>query len=129
MFAGEYVDHGGNRCCGQDFMAGTICSLPPGHPGPHGTTCQVCSGDWYMGGCACSTSCTTEDECPCSDCEEAELNQATLEDCQATGFSGEGRCIEPATHGKFCAEHAGHVTVEEVAETFGVDPSVIPNIG
>ena len=35
--------------CGQDFMAGTICSLPKGHDGPHGTTCQECGQDWYSG--------------------------------------------------------------------------------
>ena len=106
MFAGEYVDHGGNRCCGQDFMAGTICSLPPGHPGAHGTTCQVCSGDWYMGGCACHPdACTLEEGCSCSECEERELDL-----------------------GWFEAARSQPVTREEIAETFGVDPAAIPNI-
>jgi len=28
------------------------------------------------------------------------------EDCRAVGFSGEGRCIEPAVAGGLCAEHS-----------------------
>lgn len=51
------IDHAGNPCCGQDFMAGTICSLPPGHPGPHGADCQTCGGDWINETCTCLTKC------------------------------------------------------------------------
>lgn len=48
----EY-DHAGNPCCGEDFMGGTICSLPPNHGGAHGTICQECGQDWFSGACAC----------------------------------------------------------------------------
>lgn len=40
-------------CCGHDFMAGTVCSLPPGHDGPHAPICQICDGDWAKGECDC----------------------------------------------------------------------------
>lgn len=52
MFGPEY-DHNGNLCCGEDFMAGTICSDVPDHDGPHNTNCQTCGGDWYMETCTC----------------------------------------------------------------------------
>lgn len=48
--------------CGQDFMAGTICSLPEGHDGPHGTTCQECGQDWYSEGHAKTCSFFEDDE-------------------------------------------------------------------
>ena len=51
-FSGER-DHAGNPICGQDFMAGTICSDAPGHEGPHSAVCQVCEGDWYNETCTC----------------------------------------------------------------------------
>ena len=38
--------------CGQDFMAGTICSLPAAHPGAHAAWCPNCGGDW-VAGCEC----------------------------------------------------------------------------
>lgn len=38
-------------------MAGTICSLPPGHSGGCEATCQHCGGDWYMQTCTCLTWC------------------------------------------------------------------------
>ena len=46
-------DHGGNRICGQDFMAGTICTDSPNHFGAHSCRCQVCDGDWMNGTCIC----------------------------------------------------------------------------
>lgn len=58
--AGEPVDvhdhDGADRpYCGQDFMAGTICSDVPHHDGPCSPTCQDCGGDWYLGTCTCRT--------------------------------------------------------------------------
>lgn len=47
------VDIHGNPICGQDFMAGTICSLPPDHEGFHRAICQGCGRDWYIGECRC----------------------------------------------------------------------------
>jgi hypothetical protein len=35
------------EACGEDFMAGTICSLAKGHSGEHGTICHKCGQDWY----------------------------------------------------------------------------------
>jgi hypothetical protein len=32
-----------------------------------------------------------------------------VSDCTATGFSGEGRCIESASVGSFCAEHGARL--------------------
>ncbi len=29
-----------------------------------------------------------------------------MKDCEAVGFSGEGRCIEPAETGRLCQTHA-----------------------
>ena len=46
-------DSWGNPVCGQDFMAGTICTLPPEHDGAHRPICQNCGQDWYMGDCKC----------------------------------------------------------------------------
>lgn len=42
-------------CCGQDFMAGTICSLKAGHRGPHAPICPFCGVDWFSdpGACEC----------------------------------------------------------------------------
>lgn len=48
------VDSRGRTYCGQDFMAGTICTLPPDHDGHHAPICQECNGDWYDGTCTCS---------------------------------------------------------------------------
>lgn len=43
--------------CGEDFMAGTICSLPEGHEGPHAPICRRCGVDWYLNdGCKCPPS-------------------------------------------------------------------------
>jgi len=43
--------------CGEDFMAGTICSLAQGHDGPHAPVCRRCGVDWYANnGCACPTT-------------------------------------------------------------------------
>jgi hypothetical protein len=53
---GDYVgerDHQGHPMCGQDFMAGTICSDKPGHDGAHSCVCQECGGDWYNETCTC----------------------------------------------------------------------------
>jgi hypothetical protein len=60
---GEYAgerDLRGYAICGQDFMAGTICSDQPGHEGPHSCVCQICEGDWMNGTCTCPS----EDEEP-----------------------------------------------------------------
>lgn len=46
-------DRAGNPICGEDFMAGTICTLAPDHDGPHAPICQTCGGDWYLGTCTC----------------------------------------------------------------------------
>ena len=46
-------DAHGNPICGQDFMAGTICTLPPDHDGFHAPICQECGGDWYASECTC----------------------------------------------------------------------------
>jgi hypothetical protein len=34
------------------------------------------------------------------------LQLPSVEDCTATGFSGEGRCIEPVADGELCRDHA-----------------------
>lgn len=47
-------DRWGNPICGQDFMAGTICTRAPGHEGFHAPECQTCGGDWYDETCTCS---------------------------------------------------------------------------
>lgn len=60
---GEYKgerDQWGNSICGQDFMAGTICSDEPGHEGGHSAKCQNCGEDWYDESCQCNV----EDESP-----------------------------------------------------------------
>ena len=44
-------DWAGNLICGADFMAGTICTRPPEHPGAHLAQCQSCGGDWELGTC------------------------------------------------------------------------------
>lgn len=54
-YAGEH-DAWGNPVCGQDFMAGTICSDEPGHEGPHSCVCQNCGGDWMNETCDCYVS-------------------------------------------------------------------------
>lgn len=62
--------------CGESFMAGTLCSLAPGHDGPHGTDCQVCGGDWMQNTCTCLPRCPgcnavnqdAEDYTYCEDC-------------------------------------------------------------
>lgn len=137
-----YIDHGGNVCCGESFMAGTGCSLPAMHPGPHGTTCQVCSGDWYMGGCACNPG----DPLDQLDFDPADLTvwQVHKELDQADGATqelillaeaqGKGRKAildYPRTVGMhpFPEPPVKPVTPEEIAEVFGVDPANIPNIG
>lgn len=60
---GEYTgerDQWGNSICGQDFMAGTICSDEPGHEGGHSAKCQNCGLDWYDESCQCNVE--DEDE-------------------------------------------------------------------
>ena len=61
------VDHAGNPTCGETFMAGTICSLPPGHAAAHGATCQCCGKDWYLEECECHRTCL---RCDSADVEE-----------------------------------------------------------
>lgn len=40
--------------CGQDFMAGTICSLFAGHDGPCAAECPFCGNDWIKNPlCSC----------------------------------------------------------------------------
>jgi hypothetical protein len=39
-----------------------------------------------------------------------------VEDCTALGFSGEGRCIEPAAIGEPCREHAAMTTLKPVSK-------------
>lgn len=47
----------GNDICGADFMAGTICTMPPDHAETMGrgceAYCQRCEGDWYDETCEC----------------------------------------------------------------------------
>lgn len=50
------TDFAGRPICGQDFMAGTICTLAPGHEGYHAPACQGCGYDPYVG-----------EECICDD--------------------------------------------------------------
>lgn len=79
------IDHAGNPCCGEDFMAGTICSLPPGHPGPHGTDCQTCGGDWMNETCTCGKSICIE----CGDLyldDDGWGNHCWACTCMETGF-------------------------------------------
>lgn len=56
-------DRWGNPICGQDFMAGTICTRAPGHTGFHAPECQQCGGDWYDETCTCENGHVTCAEC------------------------------------------------------------------
>lgn len=44
------------------------------------------------------------------------LARSADSDCTAAGFSGEGRCIEPAVVGSLCEYHAEHVTANAYAD-------------
>ena len=51
--AQHYEDNAGRLACGQDFMAGAICSLLAGHLGPDAAECLDCGGDWVLETCTC----------------------------------------------------------------------------
>jgi hypothetical protein len=57
----HYEDYRNRVLCGQDFMAGTICSLMAGHSGPDAACCLDCGGDWIDGSCTCNK----DEDCLC----------------------------------------------------------------
>ena len=78
--------------CGQDFMAGTICSLPASHVAegtPHGTTCRECGADWYDG--------PHKDTCSHFTPEDDEDPRYPNGQCSACGFGlwESGGCPNP----------------------------------
>lgn len=122
-------DRHGNPVCGQSFMAGTICTRPPGHDGGHAPYCQACKGDWYNGTCTCVG------EWPvCLDCGsemeavEADMAYVYCGDCacptSTVGLDGSTiYCYKPRDHDHGCIyippwrqpAEAGVVSEEDIA--------------
>ena len=123
----ETHDSKGRPVCGQDFMAGTICSDAPGHDGGCSATCQTCGGDWINQTCTCYHYCP---ECG-----------AMFDDTKLTAYCVDCRChqgetiqcllfwdhreVNPPTYPTACrgfpkSEPVKPVTDEEIAEVFGL---------
>jgi len=84
------TDSWGNPVCGQDFMAGTICTDVPGHSGGHRAFCQKCGNDWY------DQTCTCHPRCPQCEAYVGEPGSQFCENC-ACSASICLRCDNPST--------------------------------
>lgn len=126
-WASAYLNELGIWCCGESFMAGTICSLAPGHPGAHGTLCQTCGEDWYDDGCSCMTA------CPLCGIKHPGLETEICLDCRCQSVRGRedggwAQCILEDHHGDPPHKFPPTIkppTQEELAEvyqSFGVEP-------
>ena len=117
LFEGE-LDHAGRPVCGESFMGGTICTLPPNHSGACDAICQTCGGNWFMDKCICHPRCLWEG------CENR------LEDDLLDQWCDQHMCCETADTDYFCndkidhsgphahRQRAGEVTPEELAEVY-----------
>lgn len=107
----EYYDTAGNLLCGQDFMAGTVCSLAPGHSGPHAPICQTCGVDWIANnGCECIARCMCE--APIYDADEGYV---FCEECRCWGELEVAACFLIDSHDGPHQHNPMPVTDEEIA--------------
>lgn len=102
-FEGE-LDAFGNPCCGQSFMAGTICTDAPGHSGSCSTLCQGCGYDGAGEACSCYEECSRcedwfapdhENQGHCSPCLD-ELRQVPH------GFNHDDYVVNREEQGNWC---------------------------
>jgi hypothetical protein len=104
-FEGE-LDRFGNPTCGQSFMGGTLCSLPPNHEGFCGSDCQNCGGDWLNDTCDCYVDDEEEITATCANCRSA------FTEDEGAGEFAYGPCCgcneNRLGHGKACHLLANH---------------------